>query len=66
MFYNVNRTEGVQKGLKVGFYNSSYDFNGLQIGIINEADWLNGVQIGLINVHKNGERDFFPIVNFSF
>jgi hypothetical protein len=40
--------------------------SGLQLGIINRTDWLDGVQIGLINIHAEGERSFFPLVNFAF
>lgn len=62
----INKSTGEQRGIQLGLYNSTFDFYGLQVGLINKTDWLDGVQIGLINIHAEGERSFFPIVNFSF
>ena len=62
----VNKVDGDQKGVQVGIYNSAAECTGVQIGLINRTEWLNGVQIGLINIHVEGERSFFPLVNFSF
>jgi len=61
-----NETTHYQKGLQVGFVNSTLKMTGLQIGLVNTTDFLEGVQIGLLNFHTHGMRDFFPIVNWSF
>ncbi|MDP8213222.1 MAG: hypothetical protein P9X22_08060 [Candidatus Zapsychrus exili] len=62
----INKSKGYQKGIQLGIYNSTLDFSGLQLGLINRTDWLDGIQIGLINIHAEGERNFFPIINFAF
>ena len=61
-----NKTDSEQRGVQLGIYNSTFDVRGLQVGLVNKTDWLDGVQIGLINIHVEGERSFFPLVNFSF
>ena len=61
-----NQTDHYQKGLQVGFYNSTLKMTGLQIGLVNKTDFLEGVQIGLLNYHTRGMREFFPLVNWAF
>ena len=62
----INQSNHYQKGLQVGFFNSTLKMTGLQLGLVNYTNFLNGVQIGLLNFNTQGMTDFFPIVNWSF
>ena len=65
-FGAINQVDGIQKGLQVGFFNNNFKTSGVQIGLVNKTEYLNGLQIGFFNIHVEGDRKFFPIVNFSF
>jgi hypothetical protein len=62
----VNRSNGYQRGIMWGIFNSTYDFSGIQVGLINKTEWLNGFQLGLINISNLEKRKWVPFCNFSF
>jgi len=62
----LNLVDGDQMGIQLGFYNRSFKSTGIQIGFMNKTEYLTGLQIGILNIHVEGDRRFFPIINFAF